>query len=82
LQKKIGSLQKRFEGVDVEEQGDEFHLTIPERHRVGHEAHFAQVTRLFFDYLKNPAALPAWEKSSMLAKYYITTAGVELARAR
>lgn len=82
LRKKIGSLQSGLEGLGVEERGDEFRLTIPDIHRVGHEAHFAQVTRRFFEFLKNPKSLPAWEKPNMLAKYYVSTTGVELARAR
>jgi hypothetical protein len=28
----------------------------------------------------DPKALPAWEKPNMLAKYYVTTKGVELAQ--
>jgi predicted dehydrogenase len=82
LRKKVAALQAKFDGLGVEELGSEFRLTIPDRHRVGHEAHFAQVTRQFFEYLKNPQALPAWEKPYMLAKYYVSTTGVELARTR
>ena len=29
---------------------------------------------------KDPRTLPAWEKKNMLAKYHVTTAGVERAR--
>lgn len=65
--------------VEVEEQGAELLVKIPERLRVSHEEHFAQVTRQFFEYLKNPKALPAWEKPNMLAKYYVSTKGVEMA---
>jgi hypothetical protein len=38
------------------------------------------VARRFLDYVRNPEALPAWEKANMLAKYYVTTMGVELGR--
>jgi hypothetical protein len=82
LRKTIDALQSRFEGLGVEERGDEFRLRIPDRHRVGHEAHFAQVTRQFFEYLRNPSSMPAWEKPNMLAKYHVTTSGVELAQDR
>ena len=54
--------------------------TIPGPYRVGHEAHFAQVTNQFFEYLKHPEQLPAWENPNMLAKYFVTTKGVELSR--
>jgi hypothetical protein len=55
-------------------------VTIPEKYRVGHEAHFAQVTKQFLGYLRDQKSLPAWEKANMLAKYYTTTKGVELSR--
>jgi len=82
LRRKSAQLQAAFEGVDVEDRGSEFRMTIPDSHRVGHEAHFAEVTRQFFGYLKNPQALPAWEKPNMLAKYYVSTKGVEMAASR
>jgi hypothetical protein len=62
-------------GVKLERSGAETHIAIPAAARVGHEAHFGQVTSRFFEYLKSPASLPAWEKSNMLVKYYITTSG-------
>ena len=79
LREKLAELQTEFEGVGMEEIGEEFRLTIPDRLRVGHEAHFAEVTRQFFAYLRDPKALPAWEKPNMLAKYYVSTRGVEMA---
>ena len=78
LKKKVDALESRFPGIGVEETGAEMHLTIPGKYRVGHEAHFAEVTSQFLKYLKNPKSLPAWEKANMLAKYYVTTKGVEL----
>ena len=65
--------------VEVEERGEELRVVIPDALRVSHEEHFAQVTRQFFEYLKNPKSLPAWEKPNMLAKYYVSTKGVEMA---
>ena len=82
LAAKLAALQDEFAGVGVEEVGGEFRLTIPDAHRVGHEAHFAEVTRQFFSYLADPKALPAWEKPNMLAKYYVSTKGVEMAQAK
>jgi predicted dehydrogenase len=71
--KRVEQLQSDWPGVGVAGQGGELRITIPDRYRVGHEAHFAQVTRQFFEYLKNPAALPAWEEPGMLAKYFVST---------
>src|SRR5205085_2276593 len=80
LQKKVEGLQGRFPGVAAGPQGAEFLVTIPDRYRVGHEAHFAQVTSQFLKYLQEPRSLPAWEKPNMLAKYFVTTKGVDLSR--
>ena len=77
---KIGALQKEFPGVGVDERGGEIHITIPAALRVGHEAHFAQVTEHFLKYLHDRKALPAWERSNMVGKYYVTTKGAELSR--
>ena len=58
----------------------EIRVTIPEKLREGHEAHFAQVTTKFLSYLRDRRTLPAWERSSMAAKYFVTTTGTELSR--
>ena len=79
LQAKLDQLQTTIDGVTIDDRGHEFLLRIADHHRVGHEAHFAEVTRQFFAYLENPKALPAWEKPNMLAKYYVSTKGVEMA---
>jgi predicted dehydrogenase len=79
--RRLEQLQPRYPGVRVEEVEDKLCLVIPDALRVGHEAHFAQVTRQFLRYLQDPTRLPAWEKANMLAKYHVTTQGVHLARA-
>jgi len=80
VQAKVASLQKLYPGVGVEERGPEIRVTIPDALRVGHEAHFAQVTQNFLKYLGDRRALPASERPNMLAKYYVTTKGAELSR--
>jgi hypothetical protein len=80
LKKRIAALQKPYPGLAVEEQDERFHIAIPEALRTGHEAHFALVCRRFLDYVRHAKSLPAWEKPNMLAKYYVTTQGIELAR--
>jgi predicted dehydrogenase len=82
LRARVNAFAARFDGLGVEEGKGEFRLTIPERHRVGHEEHFAQVMRKFLNYVAAPETLPSWETGYMLAKYYVTTRGVELARQR
>jgi hypothetical protein len=80
LKAKVKALQARYPGLSVEQRTGEAKIVIPQQFRVGHEEHFAQVTRQFFQYVKAPQTIPAWEKSNMLLKYFITTKGVELAR--
>ena len=79
--RRVAALQDAWPGVALEEeQGARLHVVIPERFRVGHEEHFALVTRRFLGYVQKPHTLPAWEKPNMLTKYHVTTAGVRLAR--
>jgi predicted dehydrogenase len=72
------ALGTTFDGVTADMKDGRIHVAIPARYRVGHEAHFAQVTRNFLSYLQDRSKLPAWERPNMLAKYYVTTTGTEL----
>lgn len=80
LQKRVAALQSECPGVALEEQAGRLQVTIPDSLRISHEEHFALVARRFLEYVRDPQKLPAWEKPNMLAKYYVTTKGVELAR--
>ena len=80
IKKKLESLQPRFPGVGVQDLGGLFRVTIPDKYRVSHEEHFGQVMDRFLEYLKNPMALPSYEKPNLLAKYYVTTKAIELSR--
>lgn len=53
-------------------------VEIPESYKVGHEAHFGQVTEKYLDYLSK-GSLPAWEIPNMIIKYYTTTEGMKQA---
>jgi predicted dehydrogenase len=81
LQRRLVRLQEHYPGVALADHGSQLRLLIPDRFRVGHEAHFGQVTNLFLGYLRHPGSLPGWERPNMLAKYRVTTEGVERARA-
>ena len=77
VEQRIAALQSRWPGLGVERQGEELHIVIPEKYRVGHEAHFGQVTNRFFEYVTSPKSMPAWQTPYMLAKYFVSTKGVE-----
>jgi len=81
LRSKVATLAHQYPGIELDERGEQFRVIIPDPYRVGHEAHFAQVTNQFFEYLRHPETFPAWENPNMLAKYYVSTKGVELSRA-
>ena len=71
-----------YPGVALNKVGDGvWQVEIPAKYRVGHEAHFGQVTEHFLDYLKD-GKLPDWEVPNMLAKYYTTTSALDMAKAK
>jgi predicted dehydrogenase len=80
VQAKIRALEREYPGIGVEDRDAEIHITIPDRLRIDHEAHFAQVTKNFLAFLRDRRTLPSWERPNMLAKYYVTTKGAELSR--
>ena len=77
---RIAESQARWPGLDAVEADGELRLIIPEQFRVGHEAHFAQVANRFFEYVRDPGALPFWERPCMMAKYLVSTQGVDAGR--
>ncbi len=56
-------------------------IAIPSRYFVGHEPHFGQVTEHYLGYLVD-GRLPEWEVPGMIAKYYITTEGLRIAKGK
>jgi predicted dehydrogenase len=80
IDQRLRVLAPELPGLSVTDLGTHFRIAIPMEYRVGHEAHFAQVTKQFLRYLHGQDRLPAWEKPNMLAKYLVATRGVELSR--
>lgn len=78
LTQSIAQLQDTYPQVGIEKVGDSWLVIIPEKYRVGHEAHFSQVTRKFLQYLVD-RELPDWEVPNMIAKYYTTAKALEVA---
>ncbi len=73
-------MQEEFPGLGLENlNGRKWKLHIPAEYRVGHEAHFGQVVDQYLDYLQNDN-MPEWEVPNMLAKYYLTTSALQLAK--
>jgi predicted dehydrogenase len=74
LARRVEALQQAWPGISCEIAGAEAKIAIPDRYRVGHEPHFAQVLAQFLKYFHAPESIPDWEQSNMLAKYCVSTA--------
>jgi len=79
LEAGVAKLAEKYPGIAIREV-DEFTwvLDIPDSYKVGHEAHFGQVTEQFLRYLQK-GELPEWEIPNMIVKYYTTTGGMKKA---
>jgi predicted dehydrogenase len=72
-------IQSKYPGVELKKLANGWQVIIPEKYKEGHEEHFARVTEKFLDYLKNKN-MPPWEVPNTLAKYFITTKALEIAK--
>lgn len=64
----IAKLAETWPGIAVKDLGGRWEVVIPDRYKVGHEAHFGQVTEVFLGYLRGEP-VPSWEVPNTLAKY-------------
>jgi predicted dehydrogenase len=75
----VQGLTSKYPGIELEKLNDTtWKLNIPEEFKVGHEAHFGQVTEKYLQFLVD-GKLPAWEVPNMIVKYYTTTEGLKTA---
>ena len=80
LTEAIKTISSKYPGVSITKQEEgRWTVEAPEVYHNGHEAHFGQVTENFLKYLSE-GALPDWEAPNMIAKYYITTHALEMAK--
>ena len=80
LQSSLVTITNKFPGVSLNKiEKDKWEVVVPAHYHNGHEAHFGQVTENFLKYLKE-GSLPEWEVPNMIAKYYVTTSALELAK--
>ncbi|MDR3267664.1 MAG: Gfo/Idh/MocA family oxidoreductase [Tannerella sp.] len=70
----------KYPGIGLRKLPDDvWQVNVPAAYHNGHEAHFGQVTENFLRYVQE-GALPEWEAPNMIAKYYVTTHALELAK--
>jgi hypothetical protein len=73
------TIRQKYAGVGLKRLPTSWEVVIPDSYKVGHEAHFAQVTKNYLSYLVD-GKLPDWEVPNMIAKYYTTTKALEMAK--
>ena len=82
LQASLTIITNKYPGISLKKtEKDKWEVVVPAEYHNGHEAHFGQVTENFLKYLKQ-GALPEWEVPNMIAKYYVTTHALELAKSK
>ena len=75
----ISKLQNEFPGISSKKINNSlWEILIPEILKIGHEAHFGQVTNNFLKYFEE-GSLPDWEIPNMKTKYYTTIEAYKLA---
>ena len=80
LSAKFKTIETSYPGISLKELNkSKWMIEIPSDYKVGHEAHFGQVTERFLKYLQN-GQLPEWEVPNMITKYYIITRALDLAK--
>jgi predicted dehydrogenase len=72
LRAAVKRLCATWPGLEVRGSGGGYEIVVPEKYRVGHEAHFAQVTEEYLHFLAE-GQTPAWAVPNLLAKYFTTT---------
>ena len=82
LRDAIEEIKKDYPTVSIEmssSNSGEYLINIPAEEKSGHETHFQNVAQSFFDFLVTKD-MPKWEVSNTLAKYYIITTALDLAK--
>lgn len=78
LNNRVKKLQEFYPSLTVVKEGESYRLDLPVSQRDGHEEHFSKVATQYFNFIQK-GAMPEWESSYMLTKYYITTKALEMA---
>lgn len=74
----LDSIHKKYPGVELKRSKEGWEVLIPDEFNIDPEQQFSLVVKKYLKYLRQ-GNMPAWEISSMLAKYYTTTQALEKA---
>ena len=65
----VATVAQTYPGIGAKKNSEnEWELVIPDKYKVGHEAHFTQVAEKYFQFLA-AGKIPEWEEPNMIAKY-------------
>ncbi len=78
--KVVADLQDRYPGLALVKTAKGWELNVSDKFSPDHEATFAKVTKKYLGFVQS-GAVPEWEVTNMLAKYYTTMKALEMARA-
>jgi predicted dehydrogenase len=74
LERRIAALAETHRGLGLEQRDGEWKILVPDALRIGHDAHFRELTKGFLARIEQREGLTAEERANLLAKYYVTTA--------
>ena len=75
----ITKLQSIYPGLTIKPAASAWEIVGPDAFKIGHEAHFAQVTAKYLKYLAD-GKLPEWEEPNMLTKCHTIIEAYRLSR--
>ncbi len=78
LKSAVIRLQQEYPGLGVEKTGSSFHMRLPKAQSAGDG--LQKIFQEFAGFVRDWSTFPEFEASNLLAKYYLTTAAVALAR--
>jgi predicted dehydrogenase len=78
LERRIAGLAETRSGLGLEKHAGAWKIVIPDALRIGHDAHFRELTKSFLAAVDDPAAAPPSERQNLLAKYFVCTAAEAL----
>jgi len=79
VEKAVAKLAAKWPGVEAKPAKDAWEVVIPDKYKVGHEAHFSQVAATYYGYLAD-GKLPAWEVPNMLMKHHTIMQAYKMSR--
>jgi predicted dehydrogenase len=74
LERRIAALGGAYPGLGLKKSGGEWKIVIPDALRIGHDAHFRELTKGFLGRVERREVLSEIERANLLTKYYVTTA--------